>query len=176
MPVPGPRAQRAPLPGYRNPGYEQPDRINLWDRPGPIVEPGRSPGTMRISLRGNVLGAGQIRRMYRQAVNFVNAQAPFSWTENKPAPGRPIGAPDGLDITVGLRYKATSLYAAGGTDNSRFAGLHTKIVPRHMSKPVTVPGGATRSRPTVRNRITSFGSRVPPLNPRVPAAQKQGGQ
>jgi hypothetical protein len=39
------------------------------------------------------------------------------------------------------------------------------------SKPVTIPAGGVRNRPTVRNRITSFGSRVPPLNPKLPAGE-----
>lgn len=171
MPIPGPRTQQRPLPGYTNPDGETPDRINLWDRPGPIVMAGRTPGTMATSRRGNVLGAGQIRRLWRAAANFTAGQAAFSWTENAPAPGRPIVAPSGFQITRSLRYLARSIYAAGGTDNTRYTGLHSRITPRVRSKPVSVPAGAVRSRPTVRNRLTSFGSRVPPLNPKLPAGE-----
>jgi hypothetical protein len=173
MPVPGPRTQRASLPGYTNPGGERPDRINHWHRPGPVAMPGRTPGLMAVSVRGNVLGAGQIRRLWRQTVNIIAAQSPYSWTHLAPAPGTPEFAPSpGIGITRALRYMTRSVYVAGGTDHSRFEGLHTTIHPRVRSKRVTTPAGAVRGRPTVRNRLTSFGSRVPPINSPVSAAQR----
>lgn len=172
MPLPGPRSQFGPDPGYRNPGSEQPDRINLWERPGPVWWPGRSPGTMVVNLRGNVLGAGQIRRMWRQAVNLIPAQGPYSWTANASTEE----SLQGVGITRALRYMTRSVYVAAGDDHSRFDALHTKIVKRNAYKTVTAPAGTRRSRPTVRNRMTSFGSRVPTLNQAVSAAETQGGQ
>lgn len=160
------------MPGYANPGRETPDRINLWERPGPVVELGRSPGTMTTAVRGNVQAAGQIRRLWRQAVNYAAAQAPTSWTDNSPQPGMPAFVPTtGFEITRALRYMTRSVYAAAGSDNSRFAALHTVVHPHVRSKMVTAPAGGVRNRPTVRNRLTSFGSRVPALNSAVQAAQ-----
>jgi len=176
MPVPGPRNQFRPVPGYTNPDGEHPDRINRWHRPGPIVEPGRSPATMILNLRGNVLGAGQVRRMWRQTADYLAPQAPYSWTDNAPGPERPaFSVSRGFQITRALRYMTRSIYIAGGTDNTRFGALHTLIQQRVHSKPVSLGAGGSRNRPTVRNRLTSFGSRVTPLNSRVPAASGGGG-
>lgn len=172
MPVPGPRGQDAPFPGYRNPDAEQPDRINRWLRPGPVAQVGRTPNTMFTALRGNVLAAGTVRRLWRQVADMVPASASFSWTENAPAPGRGVRSPSGFRITTGLRYMTRSLYAAGGTDASRFTALHTKVQPKVHHKPVSVGSGQARSRPTVRNRLVSFGTRVPTLNQKVPAANE----
>ena len=170
MPLPGPRTQTGPLAGYGNPGHEQSDRFNRWDRPAPVAQAGRTPATMVVSTRRNVLAPGTVRRLWRPVADMIAAQAPYSWTESAPAPGRPVVASRGLGITSSLRYMARSLYVAAGTDASRSTGLHTKIHPRVQSKPVSINAGQVRSRPTVRNRLTSFGSRVPPLNAKVPAS------
>jgi hypothetical protein len=66
-----------------------------------------------------------------------------------------------------------SLYVAGGTDHTRFDALHTVVNKQNMYKTVTVNVGQQRNRPTVRNRLTSFGSRVPTLNQQVAAAESQ---
>jgi hypothetical protein len=173
MPVPGPRTQTGPDPGYNNPGLEAPDRINFWNRPGPCWWPGRSPGTMVITLRGCILGVGQIRRLWRQSVDLIPAQASFSWSTNSPAPGRPVLTPGPLDITRALRYMTRSVYDWGGTDNTRFAGMHTPVGKRNAYKTVTINVGQRQGTPTVRNRLTSFGSRVPTLNQQIEAAQHQ---
>ncbi len=169
MPIAGPRTQQGPIPGYRNPDGEVPNRFNNYKRPGPIWWPGRSPGLMTVSLRGEILGYGQIRRMYRQAVNLIPAMAPFSWSQN--GPGNTVPPPVG--VTRALRYMTRSVYMGAGIDNSRFNPGHTQIVHRAHSMPVTVGGGNSRGRPTVRNRMSSFGSRVPTLNQSVPAAENQ---
>lgn len=170
MPTPGPRTQTGPAEGYRNPGMEQPTRLNHWERPGPVMVPGRTPGTMFLTMRGNVLAPGQIRRLWKQSLAYVAAQAAYSWTHNSPAPGRPVISQDGFFITRAIRYMTRSVYIPAGVDNSRFEGIHTKIASRHNSKPVTLPAGGVKNRPTVRNRLTSFGSRVPTLNNRVQAS------
>lgn len=177
MPVPGPRTQFAPLPGYNNPGGEAPDRLNQWFFPSPLAVAGQSAGTSIISLRGCRLAAGQVRRLYRQSVNMIAASPPYSWTANGPTVRPFQGA---VGVTRALRYMTRSTYIGGGTDNARFAGLHTAISPRQQRSAqsrghrVTVAAGSVRNRPTVRNRITSFGSRVAPLNGMVPAAQDTG--
>lgn len=170
MPVPGPRTQTRPLPGYNNPEREAPDRINLWMRPGPVASPGRSPATMLFTLRGNRLAPGQVRRLWRQTVNVIAAQAPYSWTQSAPAPDRHGTTPGPLGVTRALRYMTRSTYAWEGADNSRYAALHTQIEQRTNMKPVTLNAGGVRNRPTIRNRLTSFGSRVPALNSRVSGA------
>lgn len=169
MPVPGPRTQFGPDPGYRNPDNSQPNLFNQWGRPGPVWWPGRSPGLMQITLRGCVLGYGQIRRMYRQAVNLLPAQGAYSWTDN----GTDTNAGTAVGITRALRYMTRSVYMGQGIDNTRYEALHTEIDHQVNSKPVTIGAGQVRGRPTVRNRMTSFGSRVPTLNRAVPAAESQ---
>lgn len=170
MPVPGPRTQFGPLPGYTNPDGEVPTRFNLWHRPPPVAKQGETPGLMDVTLRGCILGAGQIRKMWRQSVNLIAAQPPYSWSGN--------GYVDmgngarGFQVTRALRYMTRSVYMGSGFDNTRFPGLHTEITPQARMKPVTMGAGQSRGRPTVRNRITSFGSRVPTLNQPVQGAEK----
>lgn len=170
MPVPGPRTQFGPLPGYRNPEQREPDLFNLWKRPGAIAWPGRTPALMAVTLRGCVLGAGQIRRLWRQSVNLIPAQGPYSWTKN----GTDTNANPPLGITRALRYMTHSLYIGAGIDHTRYDEMHTVVKKKHMYKQITVGRGQTRSRPTIRNRMTSFGSRVPTLNQEVQAAQQSG--
>lgn len=171
MPIPGPRNQFGPDEGYRNPGFEQPDKFNLWNRPGPVYWPGRSPGLMTITLRGCIQAAGQIRRFWRQSVNYTGAQGDYSWTKNADDTSR--GGYAGVGITKALRYMTRSVYYGAGNDNSRYAALHTVVRKQNAYKAVTIAGGSVRSRPTVRNRLTSFGSRVPTLNQTVSAAESQ---
>lgn len=173
MPIPGPRNQFGPDPGYRNPENREPDFFNQWNRPGPLWMPGRSPGLMFVNLRGNRLAAGQIRKLWRQSVNYVAAQAGFSWTTNSPAPGRPVPLPSEYFVTRALRYMTRSVYMGGGLDNSRYEGLHTRIGKQNFYKTITVNSGQNRNRPTVRNRMSSFGSRVPTLNQTMAAAESQ---
>lgn len=169
MPVPGPRTQFGPLPGYTNPEHQEPDRINLWDRPPPVARMGETPGLSFIDRRGNVLGLGQIRRMWRQTVGYIAAPPAYSWTGNGP---NHIVGPRGFQITRALRYMTRSLYMGSGIDNTHYYGLHTEITPKVRSKPVTIGTGQNRGRPTVRNRMTSFGSRVPTLNQPVVGAEQ----
>jgi len=169
MPVPGPRTQFGPDPGYRNPEARAPDFFNLWDRPGPVYWPGRTPGLMVVSLRGCILGAGQIRRLWRQSVDLIPAMGSFSWSQN----GTSTNVNGGFDITRAIRYMTRSIYAGAGIDHTRFDMMHTVVNKQNMYKTVTVNVGQKRGQPTVRNRITSFGARVPTLNRQIVAAQSQ---
>lgn len=126
---------------------------------------------MKVTLRGCILAAGQIRRLWRQSINYAPARDEFSWTANGYTDVPPPTG--GFEITRALRYKTQSLYMGQGIDNTRFAGLHTIIPPKVRHKPITLGVGLKRSVPTTRNRISSFGSRVPPLNPPVQAAEDQ---
>jgi hypothetical protein len=170
MPVAGPRTQTGPVPGYTNPEHETPTFFNRWLRPGPVAELGRTPGLQVFDLRGNVLGAGQIRKLWRQAANEIFAQWPYSRVLMAPAPGRGIVQPQAIGVTRALRYMTRSLYMGTGIDNSEFAAIHTTVNLQARGKPVT-QGMGGKNRPTVRNRMTSFGSRVAPLNPRVVGAE-----
>lgn len=172
MPVPGPRTQAGPVPGYTNPGGEIPNRFNMWDRPAPVAMMGDTPGLKYITLRGCVLGAGQVRKLWRQSVGYIGASAPYSWTASAPTPGEPGTSFPALGVTRALRYMTRSVYMGSGIDNTRMPGDHTVIMPRVRSKTVTTGIGQTRSRPTVRNRMTSFGSRVPTINQQVSAAEQ----
>jgi hypothetical protein len=170
VPIPGPRNQYGQLPGYENPGNESMTRFNHWDRPGPIYWPGRSPGMMVISLRGCKQAVGQIRRFWRQSIDFIPAQGAFSWTEN--GNDRSDGY-QGVGITRALRYMTKSTYMGAGIDNSRYEGIHTVVNKQNFYKTPTLGAGQVRNRPTVRNRMSSFGSRVPTLNQTVQAASNQ---
>lgn len=173
MPVPGPRSQHGPDGGYRNPDGELPLRFRL-PLPRFLVDAGRSPGTMEENRRGNVLAAGQVRALWRQAAAYIAGPAPFSWTANRPGWGGPTGEQDlGYAITRAIRYMARSLYLPGGADNTRLSELHTIVQPQVRSKEVTAAAGSVRSRPTVRNRLTSFGARVAPINEQVAGAETE---
>lgn len=125
---------------------------------------------MVFTLRQSILAPGQIRKLWRQSVNYIAAQAPYSWTESANTQSPPIG----VGITRALRYMTRSVYMGAGIDNSRFAGLHTSITQVDRTRTTaTVGAGQVRSRPTIRNRLTSFGSRVPVLNQAVAAAEQQ---
>lgn len=177
MPVPGPRNQFRAVSGYRNPEAEVPDMFNRWKRPGPVMMAGRTPGTMVLDLRCTVLAPGQIRRLYKQAINYVAAQPPYSWTENGPQPDQPVtNGVRGFEITRGWRYLISSRYQGAG-DNLNYSKdhMHTYVSTRHVNPTPTVgAGNGGRNQPTIRNRLTSFGSRVPTLNVRVQAAQGGG--
>jgi hypothetical protein len=146
----------------------------------PIAQFGRSPGLMWLTRRGNVLAAGQVRRLWRQLVNLIEPQAPYSWTHSAPNPDRAeFSSGHAVGITRALRYRTLSLYMGAGHDNTRLTGLHSTVLPHQRRSPqargkrVTVAAGSVRGRPTVRNRMTSFGSRVPTLNEPSPAADTE---
>lgn len=176
MPAPGPRDQLGPsIANYRNPDGENPSRVNRWLAPDPIAVPGESPGLMVLDRRGMVLGAGQVRHHWRQSINETIPADPYNRVTMSPAPGRPGGINRPIGVTRALRYMARTLYMGSGNDNSRYANMHTVITHKSRGMPVTLGAGTVQNRPTVRNRMTSFGSRVPVLNSRVPAAENLPG-
>lgn len=150
-----------PVPGQpRNPFGQRPNRFRE-QRKVFVARPGESPGLMDIDdTRLDTVAAGTIRRLWRQAVNMIPAPPPFAVS------AAPLG------ITRALRYRASSLYQRAGNDNTRFGARRPIVPPRHNSRPVTVSAGNQQGRPAIRNRITSFGRRVPPVNAVDPAATK----
>jgi hypothetical protein len=125
---------------------------------------------MFLTLRGCKLGFGQIRTLWRQSVNYNAAFPPYSWTDGDPSFAPPNGA---NGITRALRYMTRSVYIGAGVDHSRYDELHSVITRQNVYKTVTVNAGQKRNAPTIRNRVTSFGARVPALNSAVAAAQNQ---
>lgn len=125
-----------------------------------VARPGNSPGLMDIDTRVDTAAAGTVRRLWEQAVTMIPAPPPF-----------PVAAAP-TTITRALRYRASSLFRRAGNDNTRFGARRPIIPPRHHSRPVTIAAGNQQGRPTRRNRMTSFGSRVPTVNQPSPAATK----
>lgn len=126
-----------------------------------VQRPGASPGLMDVDdTRVDTAAAGTIRRLWEQAVNMIPAPPAF------PVSQAPLG------ITRALRYKASTTFHRSGNENTRFGAARAIVAPRHNSRPVTIAAGNQQGRPTVRNRMTSFGSRVPTVNRPAPAAEK----
>ncbi len=155
-----------PVPGRpRNPdGETQLDRFR-GRRQVFVERPGNSPGLMDVDdTRVDTAAAGTIRRLWRQAVNMVPAPPPF-----------PVAAAP-LAITRALRYRTSTLFRAAGTDNTRFGARRPIVPPRtgRHPRPVTIAAGNQQGRPTVRNRIVSFGSRVPTINAPLKSADRGG--
>lgn len=123
------------------------------------VATGESPGTMEFDTRTGIEAAGTVRRLWHQLVNPVPAPPPFE-VAAQPFTGQRT-----------IRYRAQSVFRGSG-DALRFSragvpGLHTVIVQASRQDVPTLTAGQNRNRPTTRNRIASFGSRVAPLNPRL---------
>ena len=152
MPVPG--VARNPL-GQRSTRFHRsPPRV--------VARAGETPGLNDVDTRADTAARGTIRRLWRQSFNLVPAPPPVDVTRN-----------NGLGVvTRALRYKASSTYKAAGTDNTRFGAARVHVPSRHNQPRVTIAAGNQQGRPTVRNRMTSFGRRVPPVNPVSPAAKK----
>lgn len=140
----------------RNPLAERPNRFRTRARVF-IARQGESPALMDVDTRTGTPARGTIRRLYRQSINLLPPATPFSWTMNPPI------------VTRSLRYKASSVYRPAGANNTRYGAKRKIVTPRHNQPVPTVGAGLLQRRPTVRNRITSFGSRVPTINSRLPA-------
>jgi hypothetical protein len=113
-----------------------------------------------IELSLDLTAPGQIRRLWRQAVNYVPAGPIVSWSKNDAA-GDPTTPGD---ITTALRYKASTVFRGSGSMSTRFGAPRTVVTPSNKEGRVTQSAGNLAARPTLRNRLSSFGSRVPPVN------------
>lgn len=150
-----------PVPGRpRNPYGEQPNRFR-GKAPLVVIVPGQSPGMQDAHRREPTTQSaeGTIRRTFRQKVNFIPASPPMPVSSSPPT------------ITRGLRYRASSTYRQAGTDHTRFGAPRPAIQKSNRQPIPTLQAGRTQGRPTIRNRMVSFGSRVRPLNAASPAAQ-----
>lgn len=101
---------------------------------------------------------GTIRRLWRPTLGSIAGPAPFSWVDSPPIITRP------------LRYKASSLFVAAGTSRTLDGAARPMVRAQSRQSAVTRQAGNKPTMPTVRNRLRSFGSRVPPLNPPSPNA------
>lgn len=102
-----------------------------------------------------------IRRLWRQVLSGQPGPPPF-----------PVSRAPAV-FSRALRYRASTSYKPAGTLNTRLTMLHTVVRMVARQPRPTLMAGTRRARPTVRNRMSSFGSRVPPLNPRVRGAQAE---
>lgn len=127
-----------------------------------IDQPGRTPGIQGVELSLDRTGFGQIRRLWRQTIGYIPAGPQLSWTENTTRQRRPLAGQG--EITRALRYKASSLFRGYGSNNTRMGAPRPIVANSHRQPRVTRTAGNLAARPTVRNRLSSFGSRVPPVN------------
>jgi hypothetical protein len=134
-----------------------------WHERVHVIVPqlGQTPGLQDVeaAILGTV-GWGTIRRLWRQSVNYLPAGPWLSWTEN----GIDRTPTNGVAITRALRYKASSLFRGAGSSNTRMGATRAFVTPRHIQPHVTLGVGNLQGRPVLRNRLQSFGSRVPPVN------------
>lgn len=144
-----------PTPGVaRNPLAQRPTRFRQIKRE-PVTQPARSPVlAAEAEPFERDLAPGTFRRVWRQAINLIRPADPISWSENY---GQGT-------VTRALRYKAASSYRGAGSDNTRFGAPRPIRSPLHRQLRPTLSAGNKRNLPTVRNRMASFGSRVPTLN------------
>ena len=105
---------------------------------------------------------GTIRRFFRALTSYTGGPPPFSWTRNGFAPEPPVAA----DVSTPEFFliSTTDFLTVG---NQRSNPKLRTVTPRRVQyppPPLTWVGNV-QGRPTVRQRIASLGSRVPPANP-----------
>lgn len=136
----------------RNPLHETPHRFRREQRPV-VTREGQTPGLMTVDVNDRTDARGTIRHIFRQAVNTILPANPISWSYNN-GQGH---------VTRALRYKAASTYVGAGSRTAY--GRPRPIRPAvHRMLPVTRTAGNKRNLPAVRNRMASFGRRVPTIN------------
>ena len=152
---------------------------NTWVHPNPF---GQTPDFFHrraVLLQGRrmdlwperTMAPGTIRRFWGRVANMISGGWAFNWSRNLFD-----DAPDGVNgvVTTSCRYMISTRYTnTGGNDLSNPGARDYKEYPayRHAPNPAIIRAGQQQGRPTVRNRITSFGSRVPPINDVLPSQQ-----
>lgn len=146
---------------------------------------GQSPGTffhrVGVLLRGRrqdarlwgTLADGTIREFVMPIVNAISGGSAFNWTRNAND-----DAPDGVNgvDTNPVRYRVSTAFLGQGNQlsNPRARSFVQYPSRPHAPNPVFLRAGQQQGKPTIRNRITSFGSRVPPINQPLPSEQIGG--
>lgn len=117
-------------------------------------------------LRHTVLNPGTIRRWIMPALRYVGAQGPFSWTENSFSPDAPRG-PGGQTNPRRFLISTVDTLTAG---NQLSNPMLRPAIPPTVAYPAPplVLAGNVQGRPTLRQRVPSFGSRIPALNVQAP--------
>ena len=133
----------------------RPRQLVRVQRPHVFVEAQQGDAMAGITLPEQ-RGAGTIRKLWRNSFGITPAPAPFGWAQNPPL------------YTRALRYKATSLFMRAGNSNTDWGEPRPIIRPRARQPLITRQAGNKPSQPTIRNRLISFGARVPPLNQASP--------
>lgn len=125
-----------------------------------ILNDGRQNEAMLQEQIPEQLAPGDVHGNWRSSVGSIPGPAPFSWVENP------------REITRPLRYKVRSLFRGAGNSASMTNAKPRPVRVRQarMTAIVRLAGNAP-AKPSIRNRLTSFGSRVPPVNPPSPNAQ-----
>lgn len=119
---------------------------------------------------GRTLIPVTVRDWCMPIVNAIAAGPRFDWAKNmfdfNADPAHAVN-------TNPLRYKVSTRYLGQGNmlvnpGARSFVRYPTRP---HAPDPVFLRAGQLQGRPTVRNRITSFGSRVPTVNKPLPSEQ-----
>lgn len=105
-----------------------------------------------------------VRVLWRNLVNYLNSggSADFNWTLNtwENSPDVPRGP-----VTTSLRYLISTLWTVTAGNQRSMPIVRPPIVRQRQSPaPPLVYAGNLQGRPVLRNRMVSFGSRVPPVN------------
>ena len=116
---------------------------------------------------------GKVRRWFTVTTQPVPATPPFSWPR------------DSFDAQTGglvpgcqpIRYLISDNCQGdeGGNQLSNPGARAVTPFIRSAGNPPLIRAGQQQGRPTVRSRLTSFGSRVPPINQAYPSEQVPGG-
>jgi hypothetical protein len=109
---------------------------------------------------------GTIRRFFRGFAGYTGGPPPFSWTRNGFAPEPPVAS--AVSTPEFFLISTTDVLTVGNQRSNPM--LRPVVIPRiqHTASPLTWVGNR-QGRPTVRQRIASLGSRVPPANPTLGA-------
>jgi hypothetical protein len=112
--------------------------------------------------------AGVLRRLWAPIANMISAGEIFNWSRNLYD-----DAPDGVNgqTTTSVRYliSTRNIGAGNGLVNPQARQVFPYENIRHAPDPLFIRAGQQQGRPTVRNRLSSFSSRVPPINPVLPS-------
>lgn len=117
-------------------------------------------------LRVTVANPGTIRRFLMPALRYVGAMGPFNWTTNSFSPDA-RGGPGGQTNPLRYLISTTDTLTAG---NLRSNPMMRPAIPPSVAYPAPplVLAGNVQGRPTLRQRVPSFGSRIPALNTIIP--------
>lgn len=136
-----------------------------------VRQPGYTPGLQDVGRQDATVAHGSIRRLWRQTITYIPGPPELNWSENRVITHATAG-PAAAQITRALRYKVSTVFRGAGSTNTRFGAPRPVIPPRHVQPRPTRTAGNLQGRPVLRNRLSSLGSRVPPVNRPSRAAEQ----